>query len=217
MGILFNYHSQPSVNPLTTLINCMYNMFIFRYVYLVTLDKEGLMPTLRDYRQHVAGVYYGDDSIISISHAMLDIFNQMTIAQRMEETGHVYTDETKSGATRTHKRLDEVTFLKRSFKNVGGKINAALDVDTITEMVMWKRKGLTDQEAVQQTSSHAGFEAYLHGKGFYEWFTKQVNGKLDSLGLNSGIATYAEYEKLECRFLSTFTSDTDIMAHLTGR
>lgn len=201
-------HSQPSGNPLTTLINCMYNMFIFRYNYLALMQINRMIPTLVNYNFFVRGVYYGDDSIISVAMPIIGWFNQETITQMMAETGHEYTDETKKISTRAFKLLDEVTFLKRSFRELRGRKVAALDKNTITEMVMWKRDGLSEQEAMKQTTRHAGFEAFLHGSDYFNWFTKTVNKNLDSMGIQTGILTHWEYEDFSNEFVDTITGDT---------
>jgi len=201
-------HSQPSGNPLTTLINCMYNMFIFRYVYLMIQHENNMIPTLINYNFFVRGVYYGDDSIISIAKPIIRWYNQDTITQMMIKTGHEYTDETKQLSTRPYKSLDEVTFLKRHFGRIKDRNLAQLDKNTITEMVMWKRDSISDLEALKQTTRHAGFEAFMHGTEYFRWFTKAVNKRMDALGLQTGILTYWEYRNFSEKFVDTVMGDS---------
>jgi len=207
-------HSQPSGNPLTTLINCMYNMFIFRYSYLQLQDALGYTTTLKDYRKYVNGVFYGDDSIISIARTILPWFNQISISCAMEQSGHVYTDETKQESLVKCKSLDEVTFLKRSFYKCGGTVLAALEKDTIYEMVMWKRRQLTDRDAILQTTRHAGFEAYLHGKDFFDHYQNAVDTELTRLGMESGILTWREYDMFAKHFRSVFADDNAVLSNM---
>jgi ribA/ribD-fused uncharacterized protein len=110
--------------------------------------------------------------------------------------------------------LHDVTFLKRSFLFVKGKYNAALNVDTIREMVMWKTKQVTDQEAMFQTTRHAGFEAYLHGENFFLDFAKKVNDRLAELQLSTGVLTFFEYQQFEKRFLNTTLDEKDLLSSL---
>jgi hypothetical protein len=201
-------HSQPSGNPLTTLINCMYNMFIFRYNFLALQRFNGMIPSLIQYNTFVRGVYYGDDSIISIAIPVIHWYNQVTITAMMKATGHDYTDETKQTATTPFKPLNQCTFLKRAFGRINDKNVAQLDPNTITEMVMWKRNTLTDAEAIKQTTRHAGFEAFLHGREYYNWFSGKVNKLLDRQSIPTGILTFSEYSYFAERFERTIMGDS---------
>nr|APG78048.1 hypothetical protein 1 [Wenzhou shrimp virus 6] len=206
-------HSQPSGNPLTTLINCMYNMFIFRYVYSV-LKKEALgNGTLFDYAKNVSGEYYGDDSLIGINPDILEWFNQITITDAMKRTGHEYTDETKTTSQVTHKSLEDVTFLKRTFVPVPGfptQSMAPLARDTIEDMVMWKNTKITDDDALAQVVPMATVEASLHGRDYYDYFTSTILSSLRTR-FKIDVPSYSDCtELLECQRLGQKT-DNDLL------
>ncbi len=185
-------HSQPSGNPLTTMINCLYNMFIFRYVYLLAQKAAGLPQTLSSFEQHVAAVYYGDDSIIALLPCVLPWFNQNTITEHMATTGHVYTDETKSGVPLPSRSLSQVTFLKRAFVCHQGDWIAPLDTQTIRDMVMWSRTTITTAEAVSQTTRAASFEAYFHGKEYFQEYTQKVANACSNAGYSDDCMSWQE-------------------------
>ncbi|AAK72220.1 non-structural polyprotein [Taura syndrome virus] len=163
-------HSQPSGNPLTTLINCVYNMIIFRYVYLLAQRENGFPMTLSGFTTNVACIFYGDDSLCSVSDKVSEWFNQHVITRLMAATGHEYTDETKSGSPPPYRSLSEVTFLKREFVLRDHFWIAPLSRNTIEDMCMWSRKNIDAQDALLQTTRIASFEASLHEKGYFLMF-----------------------------------------------
>ncbi len=167
-------HSQPSGNPLTTLINCMYNMIIFRYVYLLAQRENGFPMSLSGFCANVASVFYGDDSLCCVSDKVCEWFNQHVITRLMLVTGHDYTDETKSGSPPPYRSLSEVSFLKREFVLRDSFWVAPLAKNTIEDMCMWSRKNIEPQEALLQTTRIASFEASLHGVEYLSKFTKVI-------------------------------------------
>ncbi|APG76917.1 hypothetical protein 1 [Beihai mantis shrimp virus 4] len=185
-------HSQPSGNPLTTLINCVYNMLIFRYIYLLALEENGYPMTLGNYRTRVASVFYGDDSICTISSSAIDWFNQHSITKYMLRTGHEYTDETKSGNPPPYRDISEVTFLKRGFEMKQGFWQAPLSKLTIEDMCMWSRSGIEPQEAMHQTTRIASFEASLHGEEYHNEFCNTVRRACRQAGFSDSLLHYAE-------------------------
>jgi hypothetical protein len=185
-------HSQPSGNPLTTLINCMYNMFIFRYCYLLALEANNKSVTLMNYNVHTTAVYYGDDSIMAISPSIISWFNQETISEFMATTGHDYTDETKSTTFQPYKDLSTVNFLKRGFNQIDGLWVAPLSTETLEDMVMWSKNNLPPSEALDQTIRTATVEAALHGKVYHQEYTSKVRDACSSLGYRFSGVSYQE-------------------------
>lgn len=185
-------HSQPSGNPLTTLINCMYNMIIFRYVYLLAQRDSGFPLTLSSYCVNVASVFYGDDSLCCVSNKICDWFNQHSITRFMSITGHDYTDETKSGSPPPFRSLSEVTFLKREFVFRDSLWVAPLSKVTIEDMCMWSRKNIDPQEALRQTTRIASFEASLHGDEYLKAFGDVVRQACRAAGYREAILHPAE-------------------------
>jgi len=185
-------HSQPSGNPLTTLINCVYNMLIFRYIYLLALEDNGYPLTLCNYSSRVASIFYGDDSICAISNTAIEWFNQHSITKYMLRTGHEYTDETKSGNPPPYRDISEVTFLKRGFENKLGFWQAPLSKLTIEDMCMWSRSGIEPQEAMHQTTRIASFEASLHGEMYHNEFCNTVRRACREAGYSDSLLHYME-------------------------
>ncbi|APG76897.1 hypothetical protein 1 [Beihai picorna-like virus 90] len=211
-------HSQPSGNPLTTLINCMYNMFIFRYVYLQLKKEKVGVSSLIDYVHNVKGIYYGDDSLIGISPKIVSWFNQISITRVMAETGHTYTDETKTESLRTYKNLSEITFLKRTFvpsPYAKQEYLAPISRDTIEDMVMWRTKKITNDAALAQVVPMAVVEASLHGKEYYSSFVKRIRDNLSNSRLVS-IPSYEECEDILEYQRTGFQTDQALISQFFG-
>nr|DAZ87936.1 TPA_asm: hypothetical protein [Procofluvi virus] len=158
-------HSQPSGNPGTTIINSLFQMIMFRVCYL-TAKKENALPLSCDFRDKVKMVTYGDDGVLSVHPDVRDIFNQSTITKYMKQYGLTYTNEAKNDTKYTLRNLEEVSFLKRGFRNDAGTWTAPLDLDTIIEMCLWVKGPLTKVATIENV--HNAFrELVLHGPETY--------------------------------------------------
>lgn len=187
-------HSQPSGNPLTTIINCVYNMIIFRYIYLLAQRENDFPLSLSGFGANVACVFYGDDSLCSISNKVCDWFNQHVITRLMSSTGHEYTDETKTGSPPPYRSISEVTFLKREFVFRDSFWIAPLSKHTIEDMCMWSKKNIESQEALLQTTRVASFEASLHGDAYLFMFSDIIRKACRAAGFKE-----ACLHRFECR------------------
>lgn len=164
-------HSQPSGNPMTTVINCMMNMLIFRYIFC---DITNL--TLADFDRNISFISYGDDNVINISKRILPIFNQHTISEGCAKIGFTYTDESKTGVLVTSKNLKDINFLKRGFRiDDFGNYSAPLELDTVLEMCMWVRGDIDPEKLCSDNVENAYRELSLHGKGIFTEWSEKIN------------------------------------------
>nr|WPV63146.1 MAG: RNA-dependent RNA polymerase [Jingmen bat dicistrovirus 1] len=139
-------HSQPSGNPLTTIINSFYNSVSMRIAYYRCFN--GKAPRFGD---HVSMVSYGDDNVINLSLAVCDTFNQNTVTKAYASFGMIYTDETKSGGdVAPWRKLTDVAYLKRGFRNEDGIWMAPLAMETILETCNWVRKSTDPVAALKE-------------------------------------------------------------------
>jgi len=140
-------HSQPSGCPMTVILNCLYHSISARYVYIVTaLKYNPKESSLSNFRKNVRHLNYGDDDLWSISPRIIDWFNQVTITEAYTTLGMTYTDEAKTGDIVPYRKLEEVNFLKRTFRwdDDQARYRAPLALETIREMAMWNH-GTVDQ------------------------------------------------------------------------
>lgn len=184
-------HSQPSGNPLTVIINSLFNAIVMRIAYLLLKQERG-QPLVCDYRTYVADIVYGDDDVKSVSAEIIDWFNQITLTQALKSIGLTYTDETKSGATIPFKSLDDVFFLKRQFVlQSDGTYKAAMDLENVLEITNWI-KGKARIASTIENCEQAIMELALHPQPVYDTWSKRIRKALSAKGIDFRVSTYSE-------------------------
>jgi len=161
--------SMPSGNPLTIIINTMYNQLCFRYAWL-----EGDLD-ISEFNKNVTLIAVGDDCIYSVSEKYEDYFNELLMSNLMKKVGMVYTTETKGEAVVKFRKITEVEFLKRSFRKsarVGRRLyDAPLRLSATIEILNWTKKGMQDDEIAVDNVGVVLRELSLHGRTTYDyWF-----------------------------------------------
>lgn len=163
----------PSGHPLTTIINSLYNLSAIRYCYNVMLgDKVHSFP----FDDHVRCVVYGDDNIIRFSTSVSDFVNPDLIEENFRKIGLSYGVASKDGSSLKFQSLEDVTFLKRSFRHcslVGRKI-APLDLDVILETPQWTKTGKLWREIALGNVDDALTELSLHDKQLFDTWSKKI-------------------------------------------
>jgi hypothetical protein len=134
-----------SGNPLTFLINCLVNIIAMRFCYRKLVTQENT------FHKHIVLYVGGDDNIFTTSKEIRSIFNELTIPKAMKEIGFEYTTETKGEALLPFRPLNEIEFLKRTFRKclLDGRIVAPLRYDVIMEMPLWTRTYDHDGEIIK--------------------------------------------------------------------
>jgi len=193
-GILLQKtHAQPSGNPLTVIINSIFNQIVMRMAYLLAKREENL-PLMCDFTDHVSMATYGDDNVLNISPTVIDWYNQVTITKQLSTFGLTYTDEAKSGLCIPYRSLGDINFLKRKFvKNESGIFTAPLLIDTIRDMCNWVR-GKQVRTATQENVQNALMEFALHGRIQYEHEIQLLREAFKKVKLNLRFPLYEEYE-----------------------
>lgn len=169
-GIVYGWtHSNPSGNPLTVIVNSIFNSIMCRVVFVHSTQ----LP-LQEYDKHVRAVNYGDDNVLSISSHMVEKFNQLTMTSSFAAFGLTYTDEAKSGILLPSRSLKQVAFLKRSFVKRNGGWVAPLSLNTITEMVQWQRKSVDKKGDCAVVVEKALSELSLHDDETFDKVSKEI-------------------------------------------
>jgi hypothetical protein len=170
-----------------------------RYVWLTVMSRE--YQTMKAFNEHVAMVSYGDDNCVNISDAVIDRFNQLTIAKGYEEIGMTYTDETKSGDMVPYRSIDEIGYLKRSFKWNADEHQfvAPLELSVVLEMINWVRGDFDLEERTVENMETSAFELSLHGREVFEhWIPKYQQAARD-FQIRPLFLTYDEYRRVEAQ------------------
>jgi len=162
-------HSQPSGNPLTVIINSIFNSIIMRLAFM---EVGG---SLMDYDKNIRMQNFGDDNLFSVSEEWIGKFNQVTITQALATFGLTYTDEGKSGEIVPYRSLNEVSFLKRGFRRLPcGTYRAPLALSTITEMCQWLRSSADPRNDCKENVEQALFELSAHDDTTWEKYSKLI-------------------------------------------
>nr|UGO57581.1 MAG: hypothetical protein [Dicistroviridae sp.] len=186
-------HSQPSGNPLTVVINSLFNQIIMRYAYMLAKQEYGL-PMVCDFTKFVSMQTYGDDNVLNISESIIDWYNQITITKQLATVGLTYTDEGKTGELVASRTLDDVSYLKRKFQlNSSGIYSGPLDIGVCYEMANWIR-GLSGRgvEATVENAIASLRELYFHGKETFNDARKVYEEKLQPYNPTTRFPTYDE-------------------------
>lgn len=165
-------HSQPSGNPMTAILNSLYNLVVLRYAWQIIMENTRYVGQ-QHFAEHVYMVAYGDDNVLNISDEIAELFNQQTITVALDKIGHIYTDEAKTGELVKYRTLNDVQFLKRSFKfnDELKRYVAPLDKAVIYEMLNWVRlsKSTLNVDDVLLTNVDVAFrEIVYHGEVAYD-------------------------------------------------
>jgi len=128
------------------------------------------MTPLTHFHKYVRHVNYGDDDVWCISNSIIDWFNQVTITEAYLALGMTYTDEAKTGNIVPYRSLDEINFLKRSFRfdTVQQRWRAPLALETIREMPMWIHGKVDTYELTASNLEQAVRELAQHPKEVFD-------------------------------------------------
>lgn len=125
-------HGNPSGNPMTTIVNSLYQLIAWYYVVQV----QGY--NLIDFIQRTCLITYGDDNVMSVREAYLD---PKLLVEGFAKIGMTLTSERKDEEF-GYATLGDIQFLKRkfSYENKVGRFLAPLPKDVLREMVYWYKR-----------------------------------------------------------------------------
>jgi hypothetical protein len=170
-GYVYEWFSGlPSGNPMTAIINTIYNNIVFR----ISWGYAGLDIT--GFNDNCILMVLGDDNIFSVRSIYREIFNELTLPTYMAMCGMEYTTELKGSAVSAFRSLNEVEFLKRSFY-LDKKLNrwvAPLRESAIAEMLNWTKKGKEGEQITLDNMCFALREFSLHGKKKFEFWREHL-------------------------------------------
>jgi len=200
-GCVFRlFNSQPSGNPFTTIINVLFNSVVFRMAYADIFSRvDEIQRDIFDFEDDVHFISYGDDNAANINPNIFKWFNMQTISKQLACYGLTYTDESKCSELVSGRFIDDINFLKRSFKRVNilsRRWVAPLDIDTVKEIFMWVRKGDENAQKKILADEIKGTleEMVLHGEREYENWSIFVQGFEDKELLGKDMVKIPDFE-----------------------
>lgn len=168
---VYEWHSGlPSGNPLTAIINTIYNNIIFRMCW----ELSGLR--IKDFNSCCYLIVLGDDNVFSVDLTKRDIFNELTLPKFMAMVGNEYTTELKGEAVFPFRPLTEIEFLKRSFRKdfLLNRWVAPLRESAIAEMLNWTKKGKEGDQISVDNLIFAIREFSLHGEEKFNFWKNHL-------------------------------------------
>jgi len=180
--VLVKHHGNGSGNPLTTLINTIYNEIGHAYVYLLVAPED--QRDLAFYDANVRNKSYGDDVITAIRANIQPWFNMVSISEGFASLGMEYTDAGKTGAELVAIRpLDELTFLKCGFRRYGKMWFPLLSKVSIQELTNWVSNTGDPWLMCKENCTDAVKFAFFHGETYFG----DVKRKIERAALNDGV------------------------------
>jgi len=177
-------NSNPSGNPITTILNTICNNVVLRYGVARSLGcfsfKDSL-KTLKDlYADRIVEyVCYGDDNAWKVDVQKLKkygsaIITYASMAEALLEMGLVYTDEVKSDHFDEERRtVFDISFLKRTLECREGIYFMKLSLDTLTQNIQWQKKKDVDGELYRVKCEGFLDELSAHDQATWDfWFTE---------------------------------------------
>lgn len=193
-------HSLPTGFPATAECNSAYGLIVFRCAYILLARESGNhhLANMKDFNRCVRMITYGDDNLLSIKEEILPWFNMKTLVRALASLGMTYTNADKSTDYKDSLTIDQVSFLKRSFKKIEtghgtlpvyacpAPLDSRLDILNWTK---YRKLGSDPEEADAVTAVLK--ELAMHGKDVYDTIGKTVVQE----ALDAGITKFA-YEPL---------------------
>lgn len=175
-------NSNPSGNPITTILNTICNNIVLRYAIARSLGctrKDHALKTLKLIfeKKIVEFICYGDDNVWKIDKKKLDTYGfasitYASVADALREMGLEYTDEDKNALfNEGHRSVFDVSFLKRTLARAGGNLFMRLSLDTLVQNIQWCKKKDTDGELFRVKVEGFLDELSIHDDETWEkWF-----------------------------------------------
>ncbi len=161
-------HGNPSGNFLTANLNSIVNYALFLYSYYILAEEENIKVNLPHYIRNVGAVFYGDDSIISMTDEVCSWFNAFTVTKVMNRLGLEFTPANKGEWEAPWKNVEECIFLKRSryiHRRLG--VVASLDSVSMESTLNYVKDQFRNEELTRIKLLNFQREAYLH-PNYYE-------------------------------------------------
>jgi hypothetical protein len=168
------FQALPSGNPFTTILNCLYNLMLFRLCWI------SMSLPIEEFNLNTIVKVVGDDNNYSVSRAFCDVYTEDMLTLHMLNFGAIYTSEDKTTIRTGTRPLNETTFLKRGFKydEELSRYVAPLELGVILEMVLWTKSSHDSASITRTNVTRALQELAIHGEEVYDRYSDQFRTAL---------------------------------------
>jgi hypothetical protein len=177
---------------LTTIVNCLYNMFLLRYAYYILVDTD-----FTRFGSLISATFYGDDNLVAVHDSIIDKFNMKTYFCVMDSLNITYTTSDKQELVKNYYTINEIQYLKRTFNKRQEIYYAQLDYDVLLEIPRWSESNpnnMMDQinrfNCVLYESVNYGFDKYKYFLGYFREYCMLAKSFGYSISI-TGLLTYA--------------------------
>jgi len=162
----------PSGSSLTAIMNCLFNMFSFRYAFRKVMQR----PYNSEFSHYKFDdvcylAVFGDDNALNTSNVVHKAFNAVSIAQELRVIGMKYTNAKKSNElSETYSDITQISFLKRGFvwDDFYNRYFAPLEIEALMEIPAWVTKGINETEFARDNVDTCLKELALHSEEIYK-------------------------------------------------
>lgn len=178
---------ETSGNVVTVDVNGLVNSLLMRQAYFA-LAPEGAPP----FDSYVTLLTYGDDNVMNV-HPSCHWFNHTTISDYLRESeGVIYTMADKEAESRPFITIDEVSFLKRTWRwdEDTQTYLAPLEEDSIWKMITYglPSKAMDPRHLSVVNLDTALRERFFYGRKIFDKERQWTLGVVDELALNDCVA-----------------------------
>lgn len=184
--------SLPSGHPLTTVVNSIYSLATLIGCYIaITGDAV-------NFWQKVAAATYGDDNLVNPDDQTADTYNQVTVAQTMQdEFGLTYTSGKKDGELEAYTTIDGVTFLQRGFRVEHGEVYSPLNLNSFLYTPYHCKNQMLKQQIINDTMEKSLEELSQHPEATWDEYAPRIISFLKKrVGSTRAAPDRKEYQKL---------------------
>lgn len=157
-GVVYEFSGKnPSGQPTTADLNSVTNALMIVCAWLTAGIPDSVIAS------QFRWITGGDDHVTGFPIEWADKAGSISVAKELKKLfGYTYTDEAKGSDLVAYKAIEDVTFLKRSFKKIKGKMCAPLDLSVILETLNWMRN-TSDRDNFEQRINMVLVELAQHG------------------------------------------------------
>ncbi|APG78514.1 hypothetical protein 1 [Wenzhou picorna-like virus 41] len=172
--LMMTTHSLPSGAWITAFFNSLINRALTAITIFREMKGDGKVPKISDFYECIDFVL-GDDKICSSPPKMEKYFNALTLKKTATILGMTATDCRKQEVTTAFHPLEEVSFLKRTFRvhPVLGLVGP-LSIDTLLTTVQWFDTTKDYEVVMSGKAVVCQIEAYIHSKDMLQLFQRML-------------------------------------------
>lgn len=179
--VFTRYQGNMSGIALTTIVNCLFNMVLIRYSYMLVVSKS-----LQDFHVHLSCSFYGDDNLIAVHADIQDKLTMKIYNEHMADLNITYTTADKKGVPQDLIELKHISFLKRKFVKdpIYDLYLAPLDLNVIHEIPRWSESDPYNTSDQLNRFNSALLEISNYGEKQYDYMFGKYSEYLEILDLN---------------------------------